>query len=361
MNLTHRVFLILCSLATWATAQDGSMFLSNPFVPLPFAPEPQPRAVTPLDGPSPYDALLSFPLPFGPMQQPSPMHRENQTGPWQRDVLVFRTTADGNVTQVHIFERAGVPTMARLKAGRILAAFQHFPKDDERNFDRVAVSFSSDDGATWSKPDPIVVEGMEQGLARPFDPTLVPLPDGKVRLHFTSNCSPRFEESTPAIYSAVSDDGIHYKFEPGVRFAIEGRIVIDCAACLHNGTFHLIVPDNGTAADMQRDMLHHTPPRAGIGYHAISKDGLTFERVDDVKLDGNVRWLGNMMSDGEKMTFVGTGNARPGSRSNLWMASSADGKTWRLQDAPATMGADPGAVAMKDGEWLIITTSEARR
>ena len=313
-------------------------------------------------GPSPYDALLNPPLPFDPMPgQPTQMNRESQNGPWQRDVLVQRSTADGKVTQIHTFERAGVPTIARLKDGRILAAFQHFPKDDERNFDRVAVSFSSDEGATWSKPEPIIVEGMVAGLARPFDPTLVPLPDGKVRLYYTSNRSPRFEESTPAIYSAISDDGIHYKFEEGVRFAIEGRIVIDCAACLHDGVFHLIVPDNGTPRDMQQDMLNHQPPRGGIGYHAISKDGLTFERVDDVKLDGNIRWLGNMLSDGKQMTFVGTGNAKPGSHSNLWMAASTDGTAWTLQDAPATMGADPGAVMLKDGGWLIITTGEPRR
>lgn len=324
-------------------------------------PRQQPRMAMQPQGPSPYDALLAPSLPFASIpSQPAQMNRETQNGPWQRDVLVQRADDDGKVSQVHTFERAGVPTMERLKDGRILAAFQNFPKDDERNFDRVAVSFSADDGATWSKPEPIAVEGMEQGLARPFDPTLVPLPDGRIRLYFTSNRSLRFEESTPAIYSAISDDGIHYKFEPGVRFAIEGRVVIDCAACLHNGTFHLIVPDNGTADDMRQDMLYHTPPRFGIGYHAISKDGLTFERVNDVKIDGNIRWLGNMLSDGTKMTFVGTGNAKPGTRSNLWMATSTDGATWNLFDAPAMMGADPGAVSLKDGGWLLITTGEPR-
>src|SRR4029079_4554414 len=126
----------------------------------------------------------------------------------------------------------------------------HFPQDNDRNFDRVAVAFSIDEGQKWSKPEAISVEGLEQGLARPFDPTLVPLPDGRVRLYFTSNRSPDFRRSTPAIYSAISDAGIHYKFEPGIRFAVEGRIVIDCAVALHDGVFHLIVPDNGTAEQM---------------------------------------------------------------------------------------------------------------
>jgi hypothetical protein len=107
----------------------------------------------------------------------------------------------------------------RRKDGRLLAAFQHFPKDDERNFDRVAVAFSKDEGVSWSKPERFLVDGMEAGLARPFDPTLVPLPDWRLRMYFTSNRSPDFRRSTPEIYSAISDDGVRYQFEPGVRFS----------------------------------------------------------------------------------------------------------------------------------------------
>jgi hypothetical protein len=341
MRFTRFVLAALAMLAGTVSAQDDLANLPNP---------------------------LALPIPWGPGPMPERQQgpRQNQNGPWLRDVDVYRTSADGKVTGTHTFERAGVPTMARLKDGRIMAAFQHFPKDDERHFDRVAVSFSSDEGSTWSKPEPIAVEGMEQGLARPFDPTLVPLPDGRIRLYYTSNRSPRFEESTPAIYSAISKDGIHYQFEPGVRFAIEGRIVIDCAACLHNGTFHLIVPDNGTAADMRRSEQSRQPPRGGTGYHAVSKDGLTFERVADVKLDGNIHWLGNMQSDGKTMTFIGTGDGAPPQangqrRGGIWMATSKEGITWTRMDTPNIPGADPGAVKLAVSSWLIVTTSETRR
>jgi hypothetical protein len=342
MKFTCHIFsvLMLLMMQEGLDAQEGADFLPNPLGPLP---------------------SFQIPDPDAPMR-----NREQRSGPWQNDVLVFRTGAQGSSRQVHVFERAGVPTLARLKDGRVMAAFQHFPSDDERNFDRVAVSFSTDEGATWSKPQPIMVEGMEQGLARPFDPTLVPLPDGRIRMYFTSNRSPRFEVSTPAIYSAVSDDGIRYQFEPGVRFAIEGRVVIDCAACLHQGVFHLIVPDNGTAADMQREMQNRQPPSGGKGYHAVSKDGLRFERVADVKLEGNGRWLGNMQSDGTKMTFIGTGHPTPqpatgARRGGVWMATSADGVTWTQIEAPSVPGADPGAVKFSDNSWLIIATGPPRR
>lgn len=283
--------------------------------------------------------------------------RPNQTrpGPWDNDVLVYRVASSGELERFTTFERAGVPSIARLKDGHLIAAFQNFPQDDNRKFDRVAVRFSSDDGRTWSKAEPIVVEGMEPGLARPFDPTIVPLADGRIRLYFTSNRSPDFRRSTPAIYSAISSNGIHYVFEPGVRFAIEGRIVIDCAAALHDGVFHLIVPDNGEADDFMQRPQRGQPPLGGNGYHAISKDGLKFERIADVKLPSkHNRWLGGMQSDGRKIVFFGTG---PGP----WPVTSTDGITWESASASIHVpGADPGAIMLPDGSWLMIVTGPPR-
>src|SRR5205823_4987995 len=75
----------------------------------------------------------------------------NGPGPWDNDVVVYRVGGGGEAEKVATFERAGVPTVARLKDGRLMAAFQHFPQEDNRNFDRVAVRFSSDEGRSWSK------------------------------------------------------------------------------------------------------------------------------------------------------------------------------------------------------------------
>jgi hypothetical protein len=277
---------------------------------------------------------------------------------------VYRVTTDGHAAKLATFERAGVPTLARLKDGRLISAFQHFPKDDDRAFDRVAVRFSSDEGLTWTTASPITVEGLEAGLARPFDPTLVPLPDGRVRLYFTSNRSPDFRRSTPAIYSAISTNGIHYVFEPGVRFAIEGRMAIDCAAFLHEDVFHLIVPDNGTAEDFFGGMQRHEPPRGGTGYHATSTDGLKFTRVEDVKITGNHRWLGNAQSDGKVITFFGSVTHVPGKpsqqRGGIWTATSEDGSTWQSLKILNVEGADPGAVAARGGGWIVVVTGPPR-
>lgn len=275
-------------------------------------------------------------------------------GPWDNDVVVHRVEADGRVERLATFDRAGVPTVARMSDGRLIAAFQSFPVDDDRHFDRVAVRMSSDDGRTWTSPEPIVVDGLEAGLARPFDPTLVPLPDGGIRLYFTSSRAPDVSASVPAIYSARSRDGVHYAFEPGVRFAVAGRIVIDCAVALHRGVFHLIAQDNGTHEQMMEAEREHRPLPGGFGYHATSADGLTFTRVADVTLPPQDRWLGNMQSDDGRLAFFGTG---PGP----WPVVSADGTTWeRDRSASRVPGADPGAVRLRDRGWLIVATSPPR-
>jgi len=296
--------------------------------------------------------------PVNPSPAPQPgagpaSPRTHQPGPWDNDVLVQRL-GPGQTQPLATFPRAGVPTLARLADGRLIAAFQHFPADNDRNFDRVAVSFSSDEGRTWTEPEPITVTGMEAGLARPFDPTLVPLLDGRVRIYFTSNRSPDFARSVPAIYSAVGKDGVDYEFEPGVRFALEGRVVIDCAVALHGGVFHLIVPDNGTPEQMRANQQRREPPQGGAGYHAVSKDGLNFERVADVTMPGENRWLGNMQSNGERLAFFGTG-AGP------WPVTSTDGVKWEaVAGSSRVPGADPGAVKLKDGAWLVAVTSPPR-
>ena len=277
----------------------------------------------------------------------------NRPGPWNNDVLVYCVTGEGMVERLATFPRAGVPTVTRMKDGRLIAAHQHFPADSEADFDKVAVHFSSDEGRTWTPPEVIQLEGLPGGMRFPFDPTLVPLPDGRMRLYFTSLKGRRFDEDRPAIYSAISTNGLDYVFEPGVRFGIEGRPVIDCAVALHKGVFHLFAPDNGAVIDPE---AARPAPGNGIGYHATSNDGLTFTRQHDVRIEGERRWLGNAQSDGTAIHFFGTGGPGGG-----WVATSNNGESWTVDDKfPSVRGADPGAVKLKDGSWLLAVTGPPR-
>ncbi|MCC7186344.1 MAG: exo-alpha-sialidase [Acidobacteria bacterium] len=275
--------------------------------------------------------------------------------PWTHDVAVLTIDATGASRTVATFPRGGVSTLARLPNGRVVAAYQYFPEGRSHpDLDRIAVRFSDDEGETWSEARVIAPSGLPTELRSPFDPALVTLSDGRLRLYFTSMSA---RDGWPAIYSAISTNGLDYSVEPGVRFAVSNHAVIDSTVVLHQGQFHIIAPDGGRHVDQvwQQARATHT---AGLAYHAVSDDGLRFTRLDDVVL-AKRRWLGSAYSDGRQMTFFGTGD-----RGEVWTATSPDGHTWTPGPTIGPAGSDPGAVARQvtagAAGWLLSVTTAPR-
>jgi hypothetical protein len=87
--------------------------------------------------------------------------------------------------------------------------------------------------------------------------------------------------------------------------------------------------------------------------HAVSTDGLVFERAADLPISpANNRWWGNLLSDGAQLLFFGTG---PGP----WPLASTDGLHWAAPAKPlAIAGVDPSAIKLRDGAWLLLSTKE---
>src|SRR5687767_9429081 len=83
-------------------------------------------------------AAQPAPPPFNPSGQPN----RDRPGPWDNDVLVYVTRTNGALEKLATFPRAGVSTVTRLHDGRLAAAHQHFPADNDADFDKVAVRFS---------------------------------------------------------------------------------------------------------------------------------------------------------------------------------------------------------------------------
>ncbi len=262
---------------------------------------------------------------------------QDRPGPWDGDAWLLESKDGLRFTRVRkLVEGAGVPTLIADAQGRLIAHFQWFPKDRQEAFDRVAVSFSSDEGATWTPPRPIVMADFPEDMMRPFDPTVVAFDDGRFRMYFTS----RKGREVPAIYSALSDDAITFRFESGPRFSVENEHVIDCAVGRLGKTWHLYAPLQG---------------HEGKGYHAVSTDGLNFERRKNVSVDARGSWLGCAVTDGETLRFYGTMGG------GSWSATSADGESWKLDRAESRDGtADPGVARTKDGRWLKVATAFAR-
>jgi hypothetical protein len=233
--------------------------------------------------------------------------RMRQQGPWNRDLVMARSTDGKRFEESKTFiERAGVPCLATDSRGRLVAVFQWFPFEKREAFDRIAMAVSEDAGKTWSEPRPIEFEGLPAEYERQFDPTLVSLEDGRFRLYFTSNPG----RTRTAIYSAISRDATRFVFEPGERFGVPDEGVVDCSAAKLGETWHLFTP---------------APRQAGVAFHATSKDGLRFEKQADVTLPVEGSWIGNLLNTGGGLRFFGSG------RGGVWSAQSADGVRWEME------------------------------
>ncbi len=285
-----------------------------------------------------------LPRRFGPAANAQPAR-----GPWDNDLLIARSE-DGLVfAKGSVFvERAGVPNVIQDAKGRLVVAFQWFPADAPDAFDHVAICTSDDAGKSWSKPAPIQLKNLPEGYHHPFDPTLVLLDDGRVRLFYTSHHPGR---RMPAIYSAISADGLNFEFEAGMRLGVDNQMVIDCAAARNGKTWHLFSPVQPTA---------NQPNQApGSAYHAISDDGLNFKRIEDISIPGDTdshrNWLGCALplADG-KIRFYGTG------RGGVWSATSPDGIKWTPDPTTRGGGADPGIAATGQGGFILISTGPPR-
>lgn len=261
-----------------------------------------------------------------------------RNGPWNRDLVAYRST-DGIAfgAPTTFVERAGVPSVIRDTSGRLLAVFQWFPFENATAFDRVAMVASNDDGRTWAAPTAIEIVGLSSDLVRPFDPTLVQLPDGRYRIYFTSNA--RSGASSPAIYSAVSDDAVRFRVEDGTRFAPTAGTV-DAAVVLFDGTWHLYA--------------HNQQANTGRGFHATSTDGLVFVARPDVDVGPGRQWIGNAVVTRDALRYYGSG------ANGVWSARSTNGESWVLDAGVRVVGGDASAVVLASGETLLLAVGPLR-
>lgn len=295
-----------------------------------------------------------------PVQRPQTAQRPQaqppqQAQPWNLNLeATTGTAAQWNTTTI-FQRRAGVVCLARTADQRLAAAFQWFPEDNLSAFDKIAVSFSTDDGATWTPPQRAVISGLPEAMTRQFDPTLLVLPDGRLRLYFTGNTgnapvppgtpptpAPGTDISgIPAIYSAISSDGVHYTYEPGTRLAIDGSPVIDCAVAIYRGLVHMIAP---------------RPGAPGGALHATSTDGLHFTRQPDIVAFSWQNWTGNLLASDDALTFYGTAAAGAPDGGSIWTSTTTDGTAWSTPVSIRLTGGDPAAVHLLNGGLLIVRT-----
>ena len=260
-----------------------------------------------------------------------------QSFPWQQPLNIAWSTDGINFNTPTTFQdSSGVPSVVRWKGDTLVTAFQWFRQPNPSStWDRVAVKFSFDNGASWTIPTPIIITGMPSGYQRPFDPTLISIGGDSLRIYFSSSATPPVSlDSTVDTYSAVSTDGINFTFEANPRVDVLNNRVIDPAVIYFKTGYHYASPIGS--------------PQQGA-YHYVSPDGISFTPVSNINSDNSHNWTGNyMVNDTSELRFYGAGST------GIWYNHSANGGVWNGYVNTNLQGGDPTVLRVDSNNYLMI-------
>ena len=234
-------------------------------------------------------------------------------------------------------DSSGVPSVVRWKSDTLVCVFQWFRQPiNSLTWDRVAVKYSYDGGSTWTQPEPVLFDSIPATYQRPFDPTLAVLSDGRLRMYFSSSDGmPIGNDSIINTYSAISTDGMHFRFEPGARADEPSKRLIDPAVIFFNSQWQYLSPAGA--------------PQEGA-FHYISTDGLSFTKISDISSDSIHNWTGNflVLDSLQQLRFYGCGQGL------IWFNSSGDGMNWIGYVNTNIAGGDPAICRNLTGDYILI-------
>ncbi len=297
--------------------------------PLPAANPPPAETLT---SPSPTpDWLVSDIVPPNGKGQPPKDAQNNAFGPWATRIMLA-TSPDGLTftrTNQIVSDQGGVPNVIVDRDGRTRVYYVAYGNG---NIIAVAIQKSPDE---WVYRK-VLISGLP-GKGNAVDPFVMILPDGRYRLYFM-HAAP-----TPIIYSAASDDGIHFATEEGMRFS-PGEAVFDPAVLFTGSEWLMWV----------------NPPAK---YIATSPDGLTFTNIGEFYVEGRrfMPWSAANLPGGSYRLY---GHFEPNPQ-GIASVFSTDGKTWTADPGLrlTSQGGDPalekgvapdnGAALLPDGAYLL--------
>lgn len=228
-----------------------------------------------------------------------------------------------------VTEHASVPG-AVYQDGIIYCYFTDVAQDGIK--EQVGVIHSEDQGKTWLTKVYVNIEGLGNKVAVDPDPFL--MEDGQIRLYYfdIEEARQSMDSGSPVtnkIYSAISDDGINFVEEEGVRFAKED--IFDPDVIKVGDDYRMYVGDG----------------RNNQVVVAVSSDGLNFQE-EGVALDEG--GIPNAFHDGSQY-YLYTGGIN--------IATSADGITFTptqhsFHSEINPMAADPSVIQLADDSYLMF-------
>ena len=246
--------------------------------------------------------------------------------------------------------QAASPDLARLDERTILALFDVAPEqDDGQGTSILAASVSKDNGTTWSPAVPVRFDDRTIMTLDPRHADLVRLPDGSLRLFFTTTVAKKRKRgatSVSVIRTATTRDGLNYRVDGRTRVYPAHRADVYPVAAVIHQVLHVYVhePKSGSQGD-----------NGSVTRHFVSRDGYNFMKLESLDV-GPMVFTGSIVRHADQYrAYVSCGSL-------IRSLASPDGRTWhRCTDLTGPKGWDPAVLQLKDGTHLMLYCAQAER
>ncbi|MBM3684178.1 MAG: hypothetical protein FJW83_06510 [Actinobacteria bacterium] len=245
-------------------------------------------------------------------------------GPWSTGMSVAFADELGRFTRSEwVTDQAGVPNLITDRNGRLLAYHIDWAAQNG-----IAVAIRepgpTTKDSTWIRYR-VRIDGLPTGKPDPVDPSAVLLDDGRIRLYWM-----RVVNGRAAIQSAMSNDGVTFKLEPGDRFST-GTELFDPTVVRHGGRWLLVTGPDGA-------------------HHAYADDGLTFgPDLGPFLVEGTATMVWAAYAAGDTTTLLTAAPGRPPLTVHRSVAGGAFTRTFVLSVDGSSPAPDAGLVPFNGG------------
>jgi hypothetical protein len=131
---------------------------------------------------------------------------------------------------------------------------------------------------------------------------------------------------------------VHYTYEEGVRFDVDGTPAYDSAVGYWDGLWHMVTPNN-------------LPVNAAGAHYGTSEDGLTFTMQNDLTFtsEQELNWTGNFDLREDGLYFYGTAT-----KDGNWFAKLGD-DGWDDATTSKQYGGDPAVACVSKDRCLVVS------
>lgn len=248
-------------------------------------------------------------------------------------------------------KHAAAPDVVVLKNGDVLAVFDYAKASDPDEATFLALSRSSDGGQTWSPAKRIHFAGAKGRATAARHGDLLQMPDGRLRLYFTSAIERRRGRKSSrmgrlaVVRAAERRDGFNFRFDPRVKVRIAATGDVHPMSVWTQRQLHLYVADIG--GQTSRSASAATRIR-----HLVSGDGRVFSRLHSAYVrDADFTGTIVPVDDGFR--------AYASSSAGVISLLSKDGRRWRREEGiRIPTGWDPAVAGLTDGSYVMLYCTE---